>query len=291
MTQGSDNNALAWGLTVAASSSTLIGSLLVIYFVRSGGGVVDEVRLRSVSACSLGAAAGVMLFVSVAELFSKSEERFSSSGGNTDRSDATIKLFATLSFFLGAAIAAASSFVAKKYLSGHHMGMKACCEEHHQVQSPKSKRAKSAAVYDDIEANSSDSSQSAPSPETEKSPLDALRDRLKASIRQSNETKLESIQSNLSLPQQPPAANAIKDAAPSDNSEGSQEEAPDKSFDPFFYSLGLTSCFAIALHNLPEGIAAFLSTILDGRDGMAIAFGVILHNIPEGLCVAFPMCE
>ena len=50
------------------------------------------------------------------------------------------------------------------------------------------------------------------------------------------------------------------------------------------YRMGVQVFFAVALHNLPEGLAAFLATLADGRSGLAIAFGVILHNIPEGIC-------
>eukprot|EP00656_Telonema_subtile_P034897 TRINITY_DN38925_c0_g1_i1.p1 TRINITY_DN38925_c0_g1~~TRINITY_DN38925_c0_g1_i1.p1 ORF type:complete len:429 (+),score=91.27 TRINITY_DN38925_c0_g1_i1:160-1446(+) len=55
------------------------------------------------------------------------------------------------------------------------------------------------------------------------------------------------------------------------------------------HRMGLRAVLAVALHNYPEGLAAFLTTFADGRSGMGIAFGVILHNFPEGLVVAAPI--
>lgn len=50
------------------------------------------------------------------------------------------------------------------------------------------------------------------------------------------------------------------------------------------YSLwfpGLISGLAIALHNFPEGLATFVSTLADKVSGAGIAFAIAIHNIPE----------
>jgi zinc transporter, ZIP family len=44
--------------------------------------------------------------------------------------------------------------------------------------------------------------------------------------------------------------------------------------------------FAIALHNLPEGLAVGVGFGGDVRDGMTLAVGIGLQNMPEGLVVA-----
>jgi zinc transporter, ZIP family len=44
--------------------------------------------------------------------------------------------------------------------------------------------------------------------------------------------------------------------------------------------------FAIALHNLPEGLAVGVGFGGDARDGMTLAVGIGLQNMPEGLVVA-----
>lgn len=46
--------------------------------------------------------------------------------------------------------------------------------------------------------------------------------------------------------------------------------------------------FAVALHNLPEGLAIG-ATAVDGS--FAVALLIALHNVPEGLAVAAPMIE
>lgn len=55
------------------------------------------------------------------------------------------------------------------------------------------------------------------------------------------------------------------------------------------YAMGVKTVIAIMLHNFPEGLASYLSTIADGRTGLGITFGIIMHNIPEGLIVSAPI--
>lgn len=53
--------------------------------------------------------------------------------------------------------------------------------------------------------------------------------------------------------------------------------------------MGLFTALAIAIHNFPEGLATFLSTIEDPALGVAIAMAVAIHNIPEGIAVSIPI--
>ena len=53
--------------------------------------------------------------------------------------------------------------------------------------------------------------------------------------------------------------------------------------------MGLLTALAIAIHNVPEGLATFLSTLEDPRVGVAIAVAIALHNIPEGISVSVPI--
>lgn len=53
--------------------------------------------------------------------------------------------------------------------------------------------------------------------------------------------------------------------------------------------MGLFTAMAIAIHNLPEGIATFLSALQDPALGVAIALAIALHNIPEGISVSVPI--
>jgi zinc transporter, ZIP family len=45
----------------------------------------------------------------------------------------------------------------------------------------------------------------------------------------------------------------------------------------------------IAIHNLPEGLAVFISAVADIKLGAALAFAIAIHNIPEGIAVAVPI--
>ncbi|KAL7719094.1 Zinc transporter [Entamoeba marina] len=53
--------------------------------------------------------------------------------------------------------------------------------------------------------------------------------------------------------------------------------------------LGIKTAFSICLHNFPEGIAVYMSS-LQGLDvGLPLVFVIAAHNIPEGLAVAAPI--
>ena len=46
---------------------------------------------------------------------------------------------------------------------------------------------------------------------------------------------------------------------------------------------------AIAIHNLPEGLAAGVAFGVDNAEGLLIAGGIALQNIPEGMAIIGPM--
>ncbi len=53
--------------------------------------------------------------------------------------------------------------------------------------------------------------------------------------------------------------------------------------------MGILSALAIAIHNFPEGIVTFITSINDASLGLAIAIAIAIHNIPEGIAVAVPI--
>ncbi|MFC1715152.1 zinc transporter ZupT [Candidatus Poribacteria bacterium] len=53
--------------------------------------------------------------------------------------------------------------------------------------------------------------------------------------------------------------------------------------------VGILMAFGIGIHNLPEGMATFASTLEDLHLGIAIAVAIAIHNIPEGLAVSAPI--
>lgn len=52
---------------------------------------------------------------------------------------------------------------------------------------------------------------------------------------------------------------------------------------------GFLTAVVIAIHNFPEGIATFITAVMDPAFGVSIAVAVAIHNIPEGVSVAAPI--
>ena len=53
--------------------------------------------------------------------------------------------------------------------------------------------------------------------------------------------------------------------------------------------VGLLTAMALALHNFPEGLATFVTTLDDVERGALMAFAIAMHNIPEGIAVSMPI--
>jgi len=58
---------------------------------------------------------------------------------------------------------------------------------------------------------------------------------------------------------------------------------------PSLMRTGLMVALAIGLHNIPEGLTTFFSTLADVRLGLFIAAAIAIHNIPEGIVVSVPI--
>ena len=55
------------------------------------------------------------------------------------------------------------------------------------------------------------------------------------------------------------------------------------------YKLGLITTIGIMLHNIPEGIATFITTNENIKLGISITIAITMHNIPEGISIALPI--
>ena len=53
--------------------------------------------------------------------------------------------------------------------------------------------------------------------------------------------------------------------------------------------MGTMTALVIGIHNFPEGLATFMSTIQDTSIGFSIAIAIAIHNIPEGIAVSVPI--
>ena len=51
---------------------------------------------------------------------------------------------------------------------------------------------------------------------------------------------------------------------------------------------GILTAITIVLHNFPEGLATFSTSIHDMNLGVVLTIEVAIHNIPEGISVALP---
>ena len=55
------------------------------------------------------------------------------------------------------------------------------------------------------------------------------------------------------------------------------------------FKVGIISMIAIILHNVPEGIATFMTSTKDIQLGLSLALAITLHNIPEGISISVPI--
>lgn len=55
--------------------------------------------------------------------------------------------------------------------------------------------------------------------------------------------------------------------------------------------VGVVTALAIAIHNIPEGMATFVTALADPVMAIPIAVAIAIHNIPEGIAVAVPLRE
>lgn len=55
------------------------------------------------------------------------------------------------------------------------------------------------------------------------------------------------------------------------------------------YKIGIISMVAIILHNIPEGIATFITSTNNLTLGITLTLAIALHNIPEGISIAVPI--
>lgn len=55
------------------------------------------------------------------------------------------------------------------------------------------------------------------------------------------------------------------------------------------YRVGVISMIAIILHNIPEGIATYITSSHNIKLGLSLSIAIALHNIPEGISISLPI--
>ena len=55
------------------------------------------------------------------------------------------------------------------------------------------------------------------------------------------------------------------------------------------YKLGIITMIVIILHNIPEGIATYITSTNNIKLGLTLTIAIALHNIPEGISISIPI--
>jgi len=289
--------AVAFGLVIGAAMSTGLGAS-VVFFPRL-------VRLASkrVLASSLAFAAGVMIYVSLIEIFQKSKGAF-----NEGHEPGIASLLTAICFFGGVLIMMALNFLVdwlgganhnkqaegldsalkkgpaandKKVIVPHCVGCSddPCGElEEWQANAAKEERdiarggkgAEIRTVLSGDTSNILDVSDSQPPAAVAVTNLKELEDG-NAAVAVSDESIISSVDGDVANPK------------------SYQDKLDDPEEKKRLVQMGLSTALAIALHNFPEGLATFVAALDDPNVGAVLAVALGIHNIPEGLCVALPV--
>jgi ZIP family zinc transporter len=228
---------------------------------------------KAVLACSLGIAAGVMIFVSFIEIFSKAQNAFVDDG----QSEEDAFLFANLCFFGGYIIMILINKLVH-YISPHDLH----CEDVDFEMID-------AIVERESEGNVENRK---PVAKGEVTPpksfgigsLDVIMDDknqvTKIELEEEKKREEEQDISSVSTPEA---------AAETEEQIEDRLDRKKKHVDRRLKRMGMMTALAIGIHNFPEGLATFVATLSDPSVGAALAVAIAIHNIPEGLCVSVPI--
>jgi ZIP family zinc transporter len=70
---------------------------------------------------------------------------------------------------------------------------------------------------------------------------------------------------------------------------GAEEQEGLHPHDKKLLRTGLFVALGLGIHNFPEGMATFVSTLANPKLGLALAVAIAIHNVPEGIAVAAPV--
>jgi len=66
-------------------------------------------------------------------------------------------------------------------------------------------------------------------------------------------------------------------------------EKIDKKNKSNLYKVGMLSLISLLAHNIPEGVAVFISAYSDIALGISLCISIMFHNIPEGMAISIPL--
>jgi len=250
--------AIAFILVTVAGLCTAIGSSAV-FFPK-----LANLANRKTLAASLGLAAGVMLYVGLVDIYTKSI------GGFAEVHDeGKAFIYATLSFFGGCFLMLFLNWLVKRILGGKDVEeaiMEMAIQEGHYEQSDNVDMSDPVAQLEGIHRMAQDVQGER---EIEVSPRFNHRN-----------TEISDPFDDEEVQKQEYTTNSESSASLEKEEEASKHKLK---------KMGFAMALAIAIHNFPEGLVTFASYIEDPAVGVALAVGIGIHNIPEGLCVSMPI--
>ena len=240
---------LAFGLTIGAGLSTCIGGLIV--FFKPLVHLTKPISL----AISLSLSAGVMVFISLVEIFGESIESFK-------KGFEIVKIFNSTSD----CIEQGWDFLNKTTLGSYCSHCNPQCEGHSWLAASATYLLGALIIFalDFIVAKIS--------------PI------AHASIQPSDVTTIHTTTPNSRADTLSTSENA--NTQDCEKNISSKEEIFSDSDKNQLNRAGMLTALAIGLHNIPEGVATYIGAIGDTRLGAALTIGIALHNIPEGIAVA-----
>lgn len=299
MSTAEGNVGVAFGLVCGAGAATAIGASVVFF------PSLVKLASRRVLAGSLALSAGVMVYVSFAEIFLKSVDGFASSFVKEGMSDEEVTkqedlayIYATLSFF-GGVLTMMIVDVIVKCLSGEH-------HHHDDIQDTINQNEPNCKNENEPETVSPHCVGCAADPVGELNEWQHMADQELEGMRDTHTKTSATIGSNeqLGAHSDDESGSAQKDNQSDTSKENAEAEleggngnkvvvengpkGPDHE-QKKLVKMGLSTAVAIAIHNFPEGLATFVAALDDPSVGAVLAIAIGIHNIPEGLCVALPI--
>mmetsp|Transcript_25347 Transcript_25347/g.45719 ORF Transcript_25347/g.45719 Transcript_25347/m.45719 type:complete len:383 (+) Transcript_25347:185-1333(+) len=288
MSTAEGNVAVALGLVCGAGAATAIGSSVVFF------PSLVKLASRRVLAGSLGLSAGVMTYVSFAEIFVKSVDGFALAGIDPDLG----YIYATLSFF-GGVLTMLLVDIFVKLLSGdyhqkHHEDIQFTLNENERGVEKKNDEPEVVIPHcvgcsDDPVGELNEWQQRAE---------EELEGRADTNTKTSATIVSNEIGTNYDADNSGSEGNRSNDSF-KDNQDQKEEHGNkvvvengptnEEHDQKKLVKMGLSTAVAIAIHNFPEGLATFVAALDDPSVGAVLAVAIGIHNIPEGLCVALPI--
>lgn len=253
----------AFLLVIGAGLCTMIGASVVFF------PSLANLAKPGVLAVALGFAAGIMLYISLIDIWGKSAEGYEEFGH--DEGDAFI--YATLTFFGGCAIMLILDVLVDKMLDWDNKRAIA--------------RGDANLIKGDMGSTRMDGEE-----------IDKMREDFNEKV--ASERAVETGETPVNSDMPDGMDTAMQETAPSKRDEevGGGPKAGEEGYvintmegedhDQLTH-MGWAMAAAIAIHNFPEGMVTYLAYTQDTAVGAALAIGIAIHNIPEGLCVAMPL--